>query len=107
MRYVRTDRFKADYARLSAQEKALLQAAVRRFNDACDSEPGTDGRPVWPKRLRVKAVQGAPGVWELTWSFAARDGRATWEWATVTVEGVEHPAVRWRRVGGHAIFGDP
>ncbi len=39
----------------------------------------------------------------MTWSFAGPDGRATFEWVTVHGE----PAVRWRRVGGHAIFGNP
>jgi hypothetical protein len=51
----------------------------------------------------VKSVQGAQGVWEMTWSFAGPDGRATFEWITIDGE----PAVRWRRVGGHAIFTDP
>ena len=57
----------------------------------------------WPKKLRVKDVQGAPGVWEMTWSFAGPDGRATFEWAEI--DGA--PCIRWRRIGGHAIFGEP
>ena len=43
------------------------------------------------------------GVWEMTWSFAGPDGRATFEWATSDGE----PVVRWRRIGGHEIFGQP
>jgi hypothetical protein len=57
----------------------------------------------WPKSLRVKDVEGAPGIWELTWSFAGPDGRATFEW--ITIDGEQ--AVRRRRVGGHEIFDDP
>lgn len=55
----------------------------------------------------MKDVEGAPGIWEMTWSFSGPDGRATWEWATDTVEGATVPVVRWRRIGGHAIFRDP
>jgi hypothetical protein len=42
-------------------------------------------------------------VWEMPWSFAGPDGRATSEWVTIDAE----PAIRWRRVGSHAIFSDP
>ena len=59
--------------------------------------------PAWPKSLRVRDVEGASGIWEMTWSFAGPDGRATFEW--ITIEGEQ--AVRWRRVGGHEIFNDP
>jgi hypothetical protein len=52
----------------------------------------------------VKKVQGAAGVWEMTWSFAGPDGRATWQWDTVEDASGTRMAVLWRRVGGHAIF---
>jgi hypothetical protein len=39
----------------------------------------------------------------MVWSFSDPDGRATFEWIKVEDE----PAIRWRRVGSHAIFGDP
>jgi hypothetical protein len=58
---------------------------------------------VWPTSLQVKDVEGAPGVWEMTWSFAGPDGRATFERIEIDAE----PAIRWRRLGGHAIFGAP
>jgi hypothetical protein len=51
----------------------------------------------------VKDVEGAPGIWEMTWSFAGPDGRATFEWIEIRGE----PGIRWRRIGGHAIFGAP
>jgi hypothetical protein len=53
--------------------------------------------------LRVRDVEGAPGVIEMTWSFAGPDGRATFEWVVRDGE----PRIRWRRIGGHAIFGRP
>jgi hypothetical protein len=48
----------------------------------------------------------------MTWSFAGPDGRATWEWTEVEVVDdmgavVRVPAVRWRRIGSHAIFRTP
>jgi hypothetical protein len=47
-------------------------------------------------------------VFEMTWSFSGPDGRATWQWTTVrTGEGGSVPALRWRRLGGHAIFREP
>lgn len=29
------------------------------------------------------------------------------EWTTVTDDGEELPAIRWRRIGNHAMFRDP
>lgn len=52
--------------------------------------------------LRVNGVQGAAGVFELTW---APDGRATFEYGTMVTAGEQH--VVWRRVGTHAIFSRP
>ncbi len=63
----------------------------------------TDLGVAWPAGLRVKPVQGARGVWEMTWSLAGPDGRATFEWVQIGGE----RAIRWRRVGGHAIVSDP
>ena len=70
-----------------------------RFVPAAERR-ATDPSAPWPKGLRVRDVEGAPGVWELTWSFGGPDGRATFEWVEIGGE----PAIRWRRVGGHAIF---
>ena len=60
-------------------------------------------RPKWPKSLRIKDVEGAPGIWELTWSSSGPDGRATFEYFDVGRE----RAIRWRRIGGHEIFKTP
>ena len=53
--------------------------------------------------MRVKKLQGAEGIWEMTWSMRNPDGRATFEWIAIDGE----PAIRWRRVGTHNIFKTP
>lgn len=103
MKWQTTPAFDADLRRLSADELALFRVAVRQhFVPAAERHVAIPGGP-WPKRLRVNAVRGAQGLWEVTWSFSGPDGRATFEWTTVDGE----PAIRWRRVGGHEIFSDP
>lgn len=100
MKYERTPRFDADVRRLSEEERALFRrVAVEQFAAAAEQRAAEPGTP-WPRGLRVKRVQGAPGVWEMTWSFAGPDGRATFEWVEIDGE----LAIRWRRVGRHAIF---
>jgi hypothetical protein len=109
LRFEITARFKSEYRRLSVVEKEAFQIAAREFSKACD-QVVANRRIEWPQRLRVKAVQGAPGVWEMTWSFSGPDGRATWEWITIDVTKggatKAEPAVRWRRIGGHRIFAE-
>ena len=95
----------SDYAKLSATEAAQFKAAVGEFNSAAGAFVRTRNPGEWPHRLRVKSVVSAPGVFEMTWSFAGPDGRATWEWVPVPGEsGQDRPAIRWRRIGGHAIL---
>lgn len=107
MRFETTHSFEADYRKLSDRERRLFRDAARKLNKACDAALVRGGRPHWPKALRVKDVEGAPGVWEMTWSFSGPDGRATWEWTSVELEGRVVPVLRWRRIGGHAIFSKP
>jgi hypothetical protein len=102
VKYQRSAVFISDYSHLSTRERELFADAVRQMNAAYD-QAGGNWPPRWPASLRVKAVQGAPGIWEMTWSFSGPDGRATFE--IVTVEG--EPAIRWRRIGGHEVFGAP
>ncbi|HEX5505807.1 MAG TPA: hypothetical protein VFW96_24535 [Thermomicrobiales bacterium] len=102
MKYQRTERFVADYRRLSVDERTLFREAVRQMNDAY-TRRGAQPLPSWPATLRVKSVRSAPGIWEMTWSFAGPDGRATFE--LITIDG--EPAIRWRRVGDHRIFEEP
>ena len=78
MRYERSESFKGDYRKLSASEQQLFRDAVRIFNDAAD-EIASGALDTWPAKLRVRSVQGAAGVFEMTWSFSGPDGRATWE----------------------------
>ncbi len=102
MKFVVLASFEADYRRLSATERTLFKAALRGFVLACDRF-AADPTTAWPGSLRVKAVENAPGIWEMSWSLSGPDGRATFEW--VQIEG--SLGVRWRRIGGHAIFRRP
>lgn len=102
MKYVVLDSFKADYKRRSPSEQVLFRAALRVFVDAGDRY-AVDPASAWPTSLRVKGVENAPGVLEMTWNFSGPDGRATFAW--IQVEG--QLVVCWRRVGGHGIFKKP
>lgn len=63
MRWERTDSFRADYRRLSHDERAMFRRTVVAFNEACDAFVASGGDPsTWPARLRVKSIRGAPGV---------------------------------------------
>lgn len=79
-----------------------LVAAVRQINAAYERARGK-WPPAWPATLRIRGVAAAPGVFEMTWSFSGPDGRATFE----VVDLAGEPAIRWRRIGGHAIFHQP
>jgi len=104
VKYGQTDRFKGDIRRLSADEKKLFDTAVRKkFIPAAEKIAASGGKGRWPSSLRVKGVVGAPGIWELTWSFSGPDGRATFEWRDFDGE----PGIFWRRVGSHEIFKEP
>ena len=108
MRFELAEPFKTDYRRLSEEEQEMFRGAVRAFNSACDRFTETGDPSGWPTGLRVKPVANAPGIFEMTWSFSGPDGRATWEWTTVTdSDGHTRRAVRWRRLGSHRIFREP
>lgn len=100
MKFETTPAFDADFRRLKPEHAAQFKKIVReKFVSACDAYAADPATP-WPASLRVKSVRSAPGVLEMTWSFASPDGRATFE--LVTVEG--ELRVRWRRVGDHDVF---
>lgn len=100
MKYQRAAAFVADVRRLTSAERDTFKKVVReRFVPAAERIAETPGTR-WPRALRVKRVQGASGIWEMTWSWP--DGRATFE--SIEIDG--EPAIRWRRVGGHEIFDD-
>ena len=102
MKFEVTASFKSDWSRLSELERRLFRDVLPSFNEACD-RIATDPASGFPASLRVRDVENAPGILEITWSFSGPDGRATFEW--VTIDGTR--GVRWRRIGGHAIFGKP
>lgn len=102
MKFERTAHFKRDFRKLPEEHKDQFPVAARQFHDAASRAAHGDSDP-WPNGLRVKSLQGAPGIWEMTWSKKRPDGRATWEWVTIDQES----SVRWRRVGDHRVLGDP
>ena len=102
MKFEVTDAFRADRRRLSESERGRLAEVLPAFVAACDRY-AADPASAWPSSLRVKDVEGAPGVFEMTWSFSGPDGRATFEWVRIDGE----LAVRWRRIGTHDILGNP
>jgi hypothetical protein len=89
-------RFRADFARLTPDQQAAFLMAVRQF--VADFKRGGDFR----KGLRVKTVQGAVGIFEMTW---APNGRATFAYGAEVTPGETH--IIWRRVGTHDIFKRP
>lgn len=76
-------------------QRDAFRTAVRRF--AVDMRTGR-----FRRGLRVKGIQGAPGIFEMTW---APDGRATFQYGEERRPGDPH--VIWRRIGTHEIFGRP
>ena len=102
MKYVVIDSFRADYKRLSPNEQTTFKTALKDFVAACDRY-AADPSVAWPASLRVKDVENAPGILEMTWSFSGPDGRATFEW--VQIDG--QLGLRWRRIGSHGIFANP
>lgn len=84
-----------DYARLTDVQVRAWVRMRRRF------VAGLKARHLDPA-LRVKRVQGHPGVWEITW---APDGRATFHYGDEVRPGDPH--VVWRRIGTHEILKRP
>lgn len=86
-------RFKRDFGKLGVRDQRQFEKVVRdQF--VPDLQVG-----LFRPGLRVKGVQGAPGVFEMTW---APNGRATWQYGEERRAGEPH--VIWRRVGTHDIF---
>lgn len=103
MNFETTPAFDGDYPRLKREHATAFRAVFReKFAAACDAYAKDPATP-WPASLRVKPVRSAPGVLEMTWSFASPDGRATFE--LVGVDG--ELRCRWRRIGDHDVFEKP
>jgi hypothetical protein len=103
VKFERTQRFDSDFRALPREHQKSFIALMPDFNAACDAYIAANGGYVWPKRLRVSKMSSAKGLWEMTWSFASPDGRATFEFVTKP-DGVW---LRWRRIGDHDVFLEP
>jgi hypothetical protein len=103
VKFETTPAFDADYSRLKREHREAFRRVLKtKFIPACDALVVNPSAP-WPKSLRVRSVQGAAGVLEMTWSFASPDGRATFELVTVG----EELRCRWRRSGDYSVFSSP
>ena len=103
MKFETTPAFDADYRRLKREHALAFRTVVsEKFAPACDGFAEDPSMP-WPASLRVRSVRSAPGILEMTWSFASPDGRATLELVTVDDES----RCRWRRVGDHDVVKSP
>jgi hypothetical protein len=89
-------RFKRDFDKLSDRDQSRFQAVI------IDQFVPDLRLGIFRPGLRVKGVQGAPGIYEMTW---APDGRATWQYGEQVRPGEPH--VLWRRIGTHDVFGRP
>jgi hypothetical protein len=95
--YDKTDTFSKDLQVLDPADRKRFMSAVREFvNDL-----GSFDHAFRPG-LRVRGVQGADGVFEMTW---APDGRATFQYGEELIAGKPH--IIWRRIGTHDIFRRP
>ncbi|HEY4897584.1 MAG TPA: hypothetical protein VII01_16050 [Solirubrobacteraceae bacterium] len=95
--FERLARFDGEFRRLSREQQRAFLAMLPVFIAALKENP-----PSFPPALRVRRVQGAVGVWEITF---ARDGRATFEYGPEVL--AHEPHVVWRRVGSHDVLIDP
>jgi hypothetical protein len=102
LKFELTASFLADRKRLDKEELEIVRARLPEFVAACDryaANPSTK----WPQSLRVRDVENAPGILEVTFNFTGPDIRATFEWTQIEGE----LAIRWRRIGGHRVFENP
>ena len=107
MKFGTTESFAADFKRLKSEHKSAFKKVVHtKFSPACDAWAQSQAERrayVWPKSLRVDELRGAPGIMEMTWSFASPDGRATFQFLR---DGDDWVCV-WRRIGDHGGFDTP
>ncbi|MFJ4865985.1 hypothetical protein [Streptomyces sp. NPDC088748] len=97
--YETMTRFNNDLDRLTPEQRRRFRQTVAAF-----VEDLRTGR--FRAGLRVKRVQRAPGIYELTWSMGTGPaGRATWEYGPEHRPGTPH--VIWRRIGTHDILTGP
>ena len=102
MKFRTNPSFDRDYKRLTPENRRAFRRVLPAFSAACDTyatQPGS----TWPAALRTRPMTGTAGIWEMTWSFASPDGRATFEFVTVDGE----LWCQWRRIGDHDVFTNP
>jgi len=90
------DSFWRDWHKLPEALQDIFIDAVGKMVEDLRAQRG------FRKGLRVKGVQGYPGIYEMTW---ADDGRATFAYGTSPVAGDSH--IIWRRIGTHDILKNP
>jgi len=107
MKFRTLDSFRSDYRRLKPEHKDTFKKVVLdKFAPACDdwaSAQAARRAYVWPASLRVDEMRRAPGIMEMTWSFASPDGRATFQFLRLDGEWF----CVWRRIGNHSVYTDP
>lgn len=79
-----------------------MRDAFKHARDELTEALDSGGPAAIPGKLRIKGVQGHPGVFEMTYSG---DGRATFSYGDQIKPGKAH--IIWRRVGTHDIFKRP
>ena len=82
--YLLSTRFARELAALTPKQRRALERAVAKFIAGLRSGD-------MPNGLRIKRVQGSPGVFEMTF---APDGRATFSYGASVIEGEAH--IVWR-----------
>lgn len=93
--HAETDQFKRDVKNLTAEQRKEFNRDLKKF-----IEDVTRGE--FRSGLRVKGVQGADGVFEMSW---AGDGRCTFEYGAEIIPGETH--IVWRRCGTHDVLDKP
>nr|WP_202514353.1 MULTISPECIES: hypothetical protein [unclassified Streptomyces] len=92
-------RFTSDLDRLTPEQRRKFRQTVAAF-----VEDLRTGR--FRAGLRIKRVQQATGIYELTWSMGTGPaGRATWQYGPALRPDTPH--IIWRRIGTHDILTGP
>lgn len=103
MRFARTSSFAGDFKKLPRGHQVTFRDCIPAFNAACD-RLASGQEPAWPTTMRVGRVSGHPTVWEMTWSFASPEGRATFH---LDDGDGGHLTLVWRRIARHDTFKRP
>ena len=103
MKFEATSRFDRDFLGFPREHRRAFMSVVQQFHDGCVAFEASRQSSAWSPSLRVRRMRSAPRVWEMTWSSASPDGRATFEF----IERDGELLVLWRRIGNHAIYRNP